>query len=118
MTFRKGGRLPANHGIIHKGVRLKTVNSFRYLGVMFQTRGCMSRRKSRQHMSEIKSFNKLSMNAAMNVTYAIEVIWEHLKKKDLQVIERVKARYLKRAMNLSKFTPPAWCMCWPDNSGT
>ena len=38
------------------------------------------------------------------LTYGIEIIWEHLTERQLKSIESLKARFLKRAMALSKYT--------------
>ena len=37
MVFRKDGRLSANTGITYRGNKLNIVDSFKYLGVTFQT---------------------------------------------------------------------------------
>ena len=41
----------------------------------------------------------------MPMTYGLDIIWEHLMKRNLEDIERVKATFLKRALCLSKTTP-------------
>ena len=38
------------------------------------------------------------------LTYGIHLIWEKLTKKDLATIEGVKAKFLKAAMGISKYT--------------
>ena len=38
-------------------------------------------------------------------TYELDISWEHLTKRNLEDIERVKATFLKRAFYLSKTTP-------------
>jgi hypothetical protein len=39
------------------------------------------------------------------LTYGLEIIWDHLSTKQLESIESLKARYLKRVIGLSKYTP-------------
>ena len=41
----------------------------------------------------------------LTLTYGIEIIWEHLTERQLKGTESLKARFLKRAMGLSKYTP-------------
>ncbi|KAJ4450375.1 hypothetical protein ANN_01796 [Periplaneta americana] len=64
--------------------------------------------------NSIKDLSKLSLNTAITlfrlkvaptITYGPEIIWESLKKKNLEDIEKVKASFLKRALSLSKYTP-------------
>jgi hypothetical protein len=38
-------------------------------------------------------------------TYGLENIWVHLKKKQLERLEKLKATFLKKALCLSKYTP-------------
>jgi hypothetical protein len=39
------------------------------------------------------------------LTYSINIVWCKLSTSDLNAIEKVKARFLKAALGLSKFTP-------------
>ena len=39
------------------------------------------------------------------LTYGIQITWSYLKKKDLELLEKVKATFLKRALGVSKTTP-------------
>ena len=39
------------------------------------------------------------------LTYGIEITWAKLSYSDMNIIENVKARFLKAAMGLSKYTP-------------
>lgn len=64
-------------------------------------------------MSDIRNIGQLSLTTAMTLfklkitpiaTYGLELIWDHLKKKDLRELERVKAVFLKRVMSISKHT--------------
>jgi hypothetical protein len=41
----------------------------------------------------------------LTLTYGLEIIWDYLSVKQLESIESLKARYLKRTMGLSKYTP-------------
>ena len=38
------------------------------------------------------------------LTYGLEEIWEHLSRRQLQELESLKPRYLKRVLGVSKFT--------------
>jgi hypothetical protein len=60
----------------------------------------------------IRELNNLSIETALKLfdlkvspiaSYGIEIIWPHLTKLDLENIERVKTRYLKRVLGLSKY---------------
>ena len=37
------------------------------------------------------------------LTYGLEEIWEHLSLRQLQELESLKPRYLKRVLEVSKF---------------
>jgi hypothetical protein len=38
------------------------------------------------------------------LAYGIDIIWDKLKLKDLAALEKVKARFLKKALGVSKYT--------------
>lgn len=120
MVFRKGGRLSPLDTLSYKGEQIQIVNEFKYLGVTLQT----STTSYRCHIKErstaairaiydIKEITRLSLNTAMMLfkakivpiaTYGLEIIWEHLSKRDLIALEKVKSRFLKAALGVSKFT--------------
>jgi hypothetical protein len=65
-------------------------------------------------LNDIKHLNKLSLTTAIRLfqlkvnpvaTYGLENIWVHLKKRQLERLEKLKATFLKRAVCLSKYTP-------------
>ena len=121
MVFRKGGKIPPGEEIRLKGQPLKIVNSAKYLGITLQT----TTRSYRIHIQErataatramftIKNIQALSLDSAMHLfrakiipilSYGIELIWEKLSKHDMNTLEKVKARYMKLALGVSKFTP-------------
>lgn len=121
MTFRRGGRLAANDYILYKGKPMQNVTHFKYLGITLQSRGDtydlhIKERAlaARMAANSITNLSKLSLKTAMTIfrlkiipimTYGLEVIWEKLKKKNLEDIEKVKAHFLKRVLSLSKYTP-------------
>lgn len=62
----------------------------------------------------IKELSSLSLDTAMKlfhttiapvVTYGVEMIWDKLSISDMERIEKVKARFLKRALGAGKFAP-------------
>jgi hypothetical protein len=62
----------------------------------------------------IKNLSQLSIITAMKLfdlkilpilIYGVDITWNHLTKRNLRDIERVKSTFLKRAMCLSKHTP-------------
>jgi hypothetical protein len=65
-------------------------------------------------MNGIQNIRKISLRTALQlfklkltpiITYGINIYWDHLKRSNLEDIEKVKARFLKKAMCLSKYTP-------------
>ena len=121
MTFRKGGRRAANDRIVYKNEPLTTVPHFKYLGITMQAHGNIFTKHVKERvtaatiaMTSIKNLPKLSLKTAMKlfelkitpiITYGIAIIWEHLTKGNLAAIERVKAKFLKRVLSVSKYTP-------------
>ena len=74
-------------------------------------------------INDIENLQLLSLKTAIRLfevkvlptlTYGLKIIWDHLSVKQLESIGSLKARYLKRTMDLSKYTPsrlvyaPAW----------
>ena len=64
-------------------------------------------------INDIKYLQRLSLETAKKifntkvlatVTYGLELIWEYLTRKQLSELENLKARFLKRALGLSKYT--------------
>lgn len=121
MTFRNGGRLPSTLKILHGDTQLARVSQFKYLGVTLQTSGKSFAKHVKDRvnaaisaMSDIKLLQKLSIQTSISLfhikispimTYGIEIIWDHLTKTDLALIEKVKSIFLKKTLCLSKTTP-------------
>lgn len=120
MVFRKGGRLAIDDNILHDKNKLEIVNSFKYLGVTLQTTGSFRIHIKERTVAALKAIydiqhiQKLSLKTAIllfntkilpTLTYGLTLIWEKLNKKDLHSIEGVKAKFLKTAMGVSKYTP-------------
>jgi hypothetical protein len=100
------------------GVNIERVKEFTYLGVIFQSSGiCFTRHiKKRVRSAIIETYNiknlyDLSVRTALELfnlkispiaSYGIEVIWPFLSSNDLENLEKVKSRYFKRVLRLSK----------------
>ncbi|PSN30821.1 hypothetical protein C0J52_17327 [Blattella germanica] len=120
-VFRKGGKVPKNDTITHKTANLRIVNEYKYQGITFQTRStCFSihaREKAAaatRAIRDIKHLQALSLETALKlffakvlpiITYGIQILWQHLKKRELEMWEKVKATFLKRALRVSRYTP-------------
>jgi hypothetical protein len=121
MKFRNQGRGRYSQGDILKldGVEIERVTAFTYLGIVFQPSGISFNRHVEKRLRaalfatyNIRELNNLSVETALKLfelkvspiaSYGIEIIWPHLTKLDLENIERVKTRYLKRVLGLSKY---------------
>lgn len=120
MTFRNGGREAKEDRIYIGSEPLRTVNSFKYLGLTLQTtaRSFRIHIKSRaaaatKAMFDIQAISRISLKTAMALfnakivpiaTYGIDLIWEKLSLKDLMTLEAVKSRFLKATLGISKYT--------------
>ena len=120
MKFRRGGRVAKNDHFKCGETALEIVPSFKYLGVTLQTTGTtftmhiQDRTTAATNASyDIPNLQRLSLPTAMTLfrikvapvaTYGIQIIWPHLTMKNLRRLENVKARYIKRALSLSKYT--------------
>ena len=120
MVFRNGGKVSKQEFITLETERINIVSSFKYLGITLQSSG----KSYSKHVKEkalaaakatrkIQNLTSLSIESAMKIfntaivpilTYGIELVWNHLKKKDLEIWESVKATFLKKALRVSKFT--------------
>ena len=121
VVFKKGGRPARDDDIYCKGTPLKKARTYRYLGITIQSTGTSYQKHVQEKTvaairarNDIKNLRLLSLETAIRlfnakiepmITYGIEIIWEHLTEKQLESIEGVKSRFLKRAMGLSKHTP-------------
>lgn len=121
MTFRKGGRPAADDILYLEGEPLTRVNHFKYLGITFQTTGTTYTLHVKDKTiaairatNDISHLGQLSVESALKlfhakispiVTYGLALIWEHLNKSNLKAIEAVKAKYLKKVLCVSKYTP-------------
>ncbi|KAJ4448600.1 hypothetical protein ANN_10619 [Periplaneta americana] len=116
VVFRKGGRLTEEENVKCNGKQLKRTSDFKYLGITIQTTGKSFRLHIRSRvmaatraMNEIRNITQLSISTAMDLfrikilpilTYGLESVGEYLTYKQMEELERVKARYLKRALGL------------------
>lgn len=121
MTFRKGGRVSNKEKITDQnGEVLNNVNKFKYLGMTLQIQGRNFTVHVKERvaaavaaMSNINLLNRHSIKTALQlfklmitpiIAYGLELIWEHLSKRNLAALERVKSIYLKKALCLSKYS--------------
>ena len=121
MVFKKGGRAAASDNLTLGEEPIQMVNKFRYLGITLQptTKSFSAHVQERtaaaiRAMCSIKGITSLKLGTAMKlfatvitpiVTYGIELIWEKLSSSDLERIEKVKPRFIKKALGVSKYTP-------------
>ena len=121
MVCRRGGRLTEEDQVTCNGQILKVTNSFRYLGVTIQVtvRAFVIHIKERlvaavHTINEIRCQTDMSLVSAMKLfdakiwptcTYGLEIMWEYLTPTQLRNVELLKARFLKRTLGLSKYTP-------------
>jgi hypothetical protein len=121
VKFRNGGkgRYRLDDVFRMNGENLQFVPEFCYLGVTFQSSGSSFARhiekRSRAALMatyNLKELRSLSIETATKLfnlkispiaSYAIEVIWSYLTLTDLENLERVKTRYYKRVLGLSKY---------------
>jgi hypothetical protein len=120
VIFRKGGKMAELDRIKCNGKHLQRVNHFKYLGLTIQVTGKSFRIHLRSRMvaavramNDIKDMKLIALGTAMKLfrlkvvptlTYSMELIWEHLMRKQLLESEKMKARYLKRALGVSQHT--------------
>jgi len=121
MVFRRGGRVATNDKLKLKEEPLRIVNKFKYLGITVQPTAKsysvhIQERTSAaiRAMCKIRNITTLKLETAMRLfetvitpiaTYGIEIIWDKLSTSDLQRMEKVKARFLKRALAAGKYAP-------------
>ncbi|KAJ9587891.1 hypothetical protein L9F63_018672 [Diploptera punctata] len=121
MVFKKGGRTAASDNLKLGEESIRMVNKFRYLGITLQptTKSFSAHVQERaaaaiRAMCSIKDITSLKLVTAMKlfasvitpiVTYGIELIWEKLSTSDLERLEKVKPRFIKKALGASKYTP-------------
>jgi hypothetical protein len=117
MFFRKGEKLAPNDNIQLKEEKLNNVNSFRYRptdiwhGIHTPHQGknnslhnsYSGHQESKLALSKNKN-ELLQYKTVPVLTYCIELIWEHYSAKNLEILERVKAMYMK-VLCVSVYTP-------------
>ncbi|CAB3388479.1 Hypothetical predicted protein [Cloeon dipterum] len=121
MKFRKKGRgrLAKSDTLIVKNEPIEFVSEFTYLGVVFQSSGISFSKHIAKKVraailatAALKSLPKSSLSTALKIfdlavapiaSYGIQVIWPYLTLHDLNKLETVKSRFLKKALCLSKF---------------
>jgi hypothetical protein len=120
LKFRKKGRGSYKlDDILRIGDdEIEFVTDFIYLGIKFQASGTSFTKHIAKRTkaaifatSQLHSLPKASLDTALKLfdlaiapvaSYGIEAIWSYLKLNDLQYLETVKSRFLKKAMGLSK----------------
>jgi hypothetical protein len=121
VVFKNGERLSADDEIYCRGQPLRKKNMYKYLGITIQVTGksfsvhiqerliaavrCINDIKNLQLLSLKTAIRLFEVKVLPTLTYGLEIIWDHLAVKQLESLESLKARYLKRTMGLSKYTP-------------
>ena len=117
--------------IFYRQQPLRITNHYKYLGVTFQTTGTYFSRHAKETsitairaINAIGYINRLSLETSKQLfiakvipilTYGIQITWSYMKKKDLELLEKVKATFLKRALGISKRPNLEWCTNWHGN---
>jgi hypothetical protein len=116
VKFRRGGTFEKAGQLILNGHKIEFVSSFCYLrvelqptGVCFATHIKNRANAARRVSYEIKALSKISVRAALELfdgkvapmaSYAIDVFWELLSKKNFELLESNKSGFLKRLLCL------------------
>jgi hypothetical protein len=121
VKFKNGGvGRPKNSDVMYIGSeKIQFVNEFKYLGVTFQQSGKSFSKHVKKRVNaalcaiyRIKKLSQMSIQAGLKlfdlaiapiISYGIEAIWPFLSTNDLNILETVKPRFLKRLLSLSKF---------------
>lgn len=120
MVFRRGGRLAKDDYIVCGGHTLMPKQQFRYLGITMQVTGSTFSVHIKERLAaalrsinDIRHIQRMSINTAMELfrikvlpalTYGLELLWNYLSRRQLQELENLKPRYLKRVLGVSKFS--------------
>ena len=120
VKFRRGGHIAATDELRLGTQPLAYVNHFRYLGVTlpanwrsFSAHVVDRCRRAQLAINSIKNPQLLSLQTALHLfdmkvgptaSYGIEVIWEKLTLANLEMINKVKACFLKRTLGLHAST--------------
>jgi hypothetical protein len=121
MKFTTGGtgRYSKHDTVTVDGHEIEYVKSFPYLGIYFHRSGFnftehieQRAKNSVTAMNMYGDLRKLSIRCAKKLfnlkfspmaSYGLEVVWPHLKVSDFEKIEKVKSRYFKKVMGVSKY---------------
>jgi hypothetical protein len=121
MVFWKGGKISTkDQSVFCEGERLALVNSFRYLGVTLQRSSVVYMHHVKERallaivaMNDIKEPSCISLETAMKlfkwkitpvISYGLDMMWHHLREKNLDTIEKLKAMFFKKVLCLSRYT--------------
>jgi len=122
MKFRNQGkgRYRAEDVLELDGVKIEFVREFTYLGVVFQVSGTTFTKHIEKRVRSallatynIRELRNLSVDTAAKLfdlkispiaSYAIEAIWPFLNAGDFEKLEKVKTRFFKKVLGLSKYT--------------
>ena len=121
MKFRRGGRTNLKDTFTCGNQPLEMTKSYKYLGVTLQVTGFTFTKHIEDKTiaaikatMEIKRLKSLSLETATKLfrlkiapvaSHAIELIWPHLNYKNVKTLDRVKTRYLKKTLGVSKYAP-------------
>lgn len=117
MKFRKGGRLKESDKAYLGPHELEITNEYEYLGVTLQTTLSLTKhinkksRKMAQVIGSQKHLQKVSMEVAEKIfnimiwpaiTYGLKPLSHVITAKHLLAMDRIKARFYKKALGLPK----------------
>lgn len=119
MKFRNGGKLKNTDILTLNNNNLEFVNSFEYLGVIMQPTLTISKHinsKSVKASYAIGSINHMLYISLATlhriftikiwpiVTYSFEVLAYNISAQHLIILDKIKARFYKKALGLNKYT--------------
>ena len=121
MIFRRGGRVSASDRLMLGNEPLNMVKKYKYLGLTMQTTSSSFSEQIQESASaairaicNIKNLTSLKLTTAMRLfdtvitpiaTYGLDLIWDKLTINDMERIENIKARFIKRAIAAGKYAP-------------
>jgi hypothetical protein len=111
IIFRKGGKAAKNECIHLEGNKLGqhhrtiTWHHAADIDTSFSIYNSHSRNKRLRLLSLNTAMKLFALKMVPNLSYELALIWAHLIQRNLTMIEKLKAIYLKRVLQISKYTP-------------
>ena len=116
LKFRKGGRLKSSDRVLYRGEHLEFVNSYTYLGVLFQTKPTCFRKhiqsKKRMAVSAIGALKDLQITSLRTafkiwdmkirpmIEYSLGALTPYLRLCHMRELDKAKAKFFKRALGV------------------